>query len=305
MPYNAAGQVHSAPTPSQRRIRRDGVTAREGDAVLPPVAPGTSAEVRLQLPDIDWVAGSEYHLDVRYIRKADDGLLGAGHEEAAQQFDLGMPGGPAPASRPGTSRSSVAQSGNAFVLSAGDVRAEIDRSTGLLRSFRKDERELLAAPLVPDFWRAPTDNDFGGNWQDRLGVWKDAGPGFRPTSVTTSSVNGVTTVTATGTIPAGSTPLVLTYTLAPDGTLEVGERMEPVAGADLPRMPRFGMRTQLPARYHRTEWFGRSPIGIVSRPQGRRRRRPLVARRVAVGAPLRPAAGDRQPDRRALARAAR
>ncbi len=241
-------------------IRQDGAVVTEGDEELPAVPPGSSAEVRLHLPDIDWVPGSEYHLDVRYIRKADDGLLPAGHEEAAQQFDLGMPGGPAPAPRPAAGRATVAESGDVIVLSAGDVRAEIDRGTGLLRSFRKGTIEMLAAPLTPDFWRAPTDNDFGGNWQERLGVWKDAGPGFTPSRVESSSASGVATVTATGTIPAGSTPLVLTYSLSPDGVLEVGERMEPVAGADLPRMPRFGMRTELPTRYHRAEWFGRGPI---------------------------------------------
>ncbi len=55
--------------------------------------------------------------------------------------------------------------------------------------------------------------------------------------------DGTARVTVTGHIPAGDSPLTLTYTLAPDGTLEVGERLDPVEGADLPRLPRFGMRT--------------------------------------------------------------
>lgn len=64
----------------------------------------------------------------------------------------------------------------------------------------------------------------------------------------------------TGRIPAGDSPLTLTYSLHPDGALEVTGRLQQVEGADLPRLPRFGLRTRLPSRYHRIEWFGRGPI---------------------------------------------
>jgi beta-galactosidase len=45
-----------------------------------------------------------------------------------------------------------------------------------------------------------------------------------------------------------------------DGVLEVTQRLEPVDTADLPRMPRFGMRTRIPGAFHRAEWFGRGPM---------------------------------------------
>ena len=242
-------------------LREDGRVVKEGSAQLPAVAPGASAEVALPLPQVQWKPGAEYHVDVSYVRRADDGLLPAGHVEAATQLDLGMPGGAAVAARAPSGRAELSDANGVVVLSAGNVRAEIDRSTGLLRSWRVGDREMLGAPLTPDFWRAPTDNDFGGDWQIHLGVWKDAGPGFSAGNVATDvGSDGAARVTVTGHIPAGNTPLTLTYALAPDGTLEVGERLEPVAGANLPRMPRFGMRTMLPARYHRTEWFGRGPM---------------------------------------------
>jgi beta-galactosidase len=242
-------------------LREDGVVVKEGSAELPPLAPGASAEVTLPLARMAWKRGSEYHVDVSYLRRADDGLLPAGHVEAAAQFDLGMPGGPATPPQAPTGRVEVTEADDAFVLSAGDVRAEVDKTTGLLRSWRVGDREMLAAPLTPDFWRAPTDNDFGGDWQRHLAVWKGAGPGFSASEVTSEvAADGLARVTVTGHIPAGDTPLTLTWALAPDGTLEVGARLDPVAGADLPRMPRFGMRTELPARYHRTEWFGRGPM---------------------------------------------
>jgi beta-galactosidase len=240
-------------------LREDGSVVEEGSADLPPVGPGASAEMTLPLPDTRWKAGAEYHMDVSYVRRADDGLLPAGHVEAAAQLDLGMPAGAVASDPDRAGRAAVTEEADAFVLAAGDVHAEIDRDTGLLRSWRVGDREMLAAPLSPDFWRAPTDNDFGGDWQRHLAVWKDAGNDFEASEVT-ADPGGAVRVTVTGRIPAGDTPLTLTYTMAPDGTLQVGMRLEPVAGADVPRMPRFGMRTELPARYHRAEWFGRGPM---------------------------------------------
>lgn len=260
------------------RLRENGVVVKEGDGSLPDIQAGDSADVTLDLGSPTWKAGAEYHLDVRYVRRAGDGLLPAGHEEAATQLDLGTPGGTVTA---GTSAAGSAatsrETGDAFVLSAGNVRAEVDRTSGLLHSYRVGDREMLLTPLTPDFWRPPTDNDFGGDWQMKLRVWKDAGPGFVAENVWTVAADGGTQaaadagtpggplpdgavrVVARGRIPAGDTPLTLTYTLRADGSLEVGERMDAVAGADLPRMPRFGLRTELPQRYHRTEWFGRGP----------------------------------------------
>ncbi|MGD8497207.1 MAG: glycoside hydrolase family 2 TIM barrel-domain containing protein, partial [Gemmatimonadales bacterium] len=245
------------------RLREDGLVVAEGDAPLPAVAPGNAAEVNLDLGEQAWKPGAEYHLDVRYLRRADDGLLPAGHEEALTQLALGMPGGPAAASaaRAPGDRATFEERADAVVLAAGGVRASIDRGSGLLVSFRAGTVELLAGPLVPDFWRAPTDNDFGGGWQDKLGVWKDAGPGFVAETVHAEAGDGgAVRVIARGHIPAGTSPLTLSYTLHPDGALEVSERLEPVEGADLPRLPRFGMRTRLPARFHRATWFGRGPI---------------------------------------------
>jgi len=50
-----------------------------------------------------------------------------------------------------------------------------DTDTGLLVSINHQGRELLQQPLVPNFWRAPTDNDFGNYMQDWAAIWEQAG----------------------------------------------------------------------------------------------------------------------------------
>lgn len=238
-------------------LREDGAVVAEGTAPMPAVPPGRTGEVQLSLPAPERVAGAEYVLEVRYLRAEADALLPAGHEEAFAQFPWPMtapdfvpiPAGPV----------EVEAAPAAVALVAGDVRVEVSRRTGLLTSYRAAGRELLDAPLAPDFWRAPTDNDFGGDWQVKLRMWKDAGAGFRSASVTWEAAEGEGRVTARGTIPTGPSALTLTYTLLSDGTLEVSQSLEPAAGVELERMPRFGMRTQLASRYRNTEWYGRGP----------------------------------------------
>jgi beta-galactosidase len=240
-------------------IREDGAVVAQGDAPMPVVVPRDSAEVTLRLPEVKRIPGAEYVLEVRYTRKRADAALPAGHEEAFAQFVLPVP---RVAMTPSTGpQARVEERRDVFVLTAGDVRAEVDRGTGLLRSYRTGERELLDRPMAPDFWRAPTDNDFGGDWQKKLEVWKNAGRGFKADAVRlTRAPDGRALVVASGHIPAGDSPVTLTYGMEPDGTLQVSQSLEPVDGADLPRMPRFGMRTILPATYHRTEWYGRGEV---------------------------------------------
>jgi beta-galactosidase len=238
-------------------LREDGAIIAQGAAPMPEVAAQASAELRLPLPAVERVEGAEYVLEVRYLRREADDLLPAGHEEAFAQF-VWPPTGPASTPAP-VGEVSAVEGRDAVTLVAGDVQVVVDRRSGLVRSYRVGDRELLEGPLVPDFWRAPNDNDFGGDWQVKLGVWKEAGASFRPDRVEVVHGPGSALVTVTGTVAAASTPLTLQVRLRPDGVLEVSQELAPVAGVELPRMPRFGMRTRVPSRYHGAEWYGRGP----------------------------------------------
>ena len=48
-------------------------------------------------------------------------------------------------------------------------------NTGLLSSLIFEGEELLLRPLTPNFWRAPTDNDFGNYMPDWAKAWEQAG----------------------------------------------------------------------------------------------------------------------------------
>ncbi len=55
-----------------------------------------------------------------------------------------------------------------------------------MKSYKKGDTEFLLSGPVPDFWRAPTDNDFGNGLDRRSRVWRKAGETRKLTSVTVS-----------------------------------------------------------------------------------------------------------------------
>lgn len=53
---------------------------------------------------------------------------------------------------------------------------KVDTATGALYSWVEGGQEMLAAPVVPCFYRAPTDNDRGGSGGTSYAArWKAAG----------------------------------------------------------------------------------------------------------------------------------
>lgn len=53
---------------------------------------------------------------------------------------------------------------------AGNALINFD-SEGYLTSYLLNDKEMILAPLKLNFWRAPTDNDFGSSFQSRAKIW--------------------------------------------------------------------------------------------------------------------------------------
>jgi len=141
-----------------------------------------------------------------------------------------------------------------------DFELIIDKTTGKISRFRFRGTELVREGPWPNFWRAPTDNDYGGQWQERLGVWKDAGPGILVTEVEATQISPYTgELLVRGELPTGDgSSYEIRYRVRGNGEVSVHGRLDPGTGS-LPRMPRFGMRMELPREFENVVWFGRGP----------------------------------------------
>jgi beta-galactosidase len=239
-----------------------GVLAR-GDLGLLDLAPHDSIELSLPLPPIDAAPAVEYFLRLEFRTREDRPFLPAGWLAAWEQFRLPVHRPPVPANVAEMPPLEVVESSDRITVSGSGFSVGIDRSTGLLSYFQVEGRELLVSPLEPDFWRAPTDNDYGSRMPRRQAVWKDAGRVRTLDGLETKAIGaGQVRVDATLGLPAVNALLYLSYDVFGSGDVAVTHRFVPPAatsGAELPDIPRVGLRFSLSSEFADVAWYGRGP----------------------------------------------
>ena len=145
---------------------------------------------------------------------------------------------------------------NSYVkLSAAGTALTIGKQSGLIDYLDVDSQPMLVdrQSLAPEFWRAPTDNDYGARLQQRFTAWKS--PQRRVTSL---QVQG-NTVVAEFDMPTVKCALTMTYTLQADGSVAVRQQLKPNAEMKDQLLFRYGLQLQMPQQYNLVEYYGRGP----------------------------------------------
>lgn len=134
------------------------------------------------------------------------------------------------------------------------------KHTGYLNRYNVAGIEMMNqdTQLVPNFWRAPTDNDFGAGLQQKFAVWRN--PGLKLTSFKWETVNEQVILYAEYEMQHVSAKLNLTYIINNEGAIKVTQKMVTNPQAKIPPMFRFGMQVQMPKAFETIEYYGRGPI---------------------------------------------
>ena len=227
------------------------------------VAPESEGQVRLGYRMPRQKAGAEYHLDLRLVSPAARGILPAEHIYAEAQFEIPNDAVATPAKRPAGGSLEVDESERAITITGKQFSVGIDRETGLLSSLTFEGEEMILRPLTPNFWRAPTDNDFGNYMQDWAQVWAQAGRNRKLDSIRVIEKRAdrveIEAAYAFYDDDGGAAAeWTSRFTVWASGDVDVENRFE--KGANLPIVPRIGMNVELPKRLDQTEWFGRGPF---------------------------------------------
>lgn len=239
------------------RLEGDGNLLQEGRQPAPELAAGTSATVSLP---IQMPAAGEYgevFLTVELALKDETSWAPAGHVVAWEQFAVPYE---AKASAPIPSLKSVTfeKGDNRISVRAGATAYIFDTLRGELAQIIEAGERLLSRPLVPNFWRAPNDNEIRGGMDSDAYLWKTAAANRRLESIDVEQ-NGPqeVIVTARLRLPVWNALYVNTYTIRGDGALEVSATLD--SEQELPELVRFGMQLGLPREMSHVAWFGRGP----------------------------------------------
>jgi len=148
----------------------------------------------------------------------------------------------------------------AVIVTGADFSVRIGKESGVIESWKVKGEEQMLAPLVPNFWRAPTDNDRGNHMAERHAVWKHAAEHRAVRGVEVrKEVDDTWLVQVNVAYPdAGETAGSLVYKFTDAGDIRVTCKVEP-KGKGLASMPRFGMTMQLPLTCDQVTWLGRGP----------------------------------------------
>ena len=146
---------------------------------------------------------------------------------------------------------------NTYVkLSAAGTDLYVGKRTGWIDYITVDGKEMLhfRESVVPEFWRAPTDNDYGASLQRHFRTWHN--PQMKVKEVRTIDNSVVATIE----MPDQHAQLTLTYTLTKEGEIIVNEQLATEKDAKVSELFRFGMALQMPIQYNQVEYYGRGPV---------------------------------------------
>ncbi len=217
--------------------------------------PQTSKEVKLILPFME--SDAEYLLNVFAHTKNDGALIPAGHEVAREQFADKNPFLALPMVR--DANLEVQTNNKIITFKSGSISGRFKTENGQWLSYTINGASVLKAFPEPYFWRAFTDNDYGNQMPQRLGVWRTAHANRKVVSVRAGekSAHGLTIEVQYKLTDIGASYQV-NYTIMTDGSIQV-EAMIDATEQQLQEMPRFGMRMQVGKEFENITYYGRGP----------------------------------------------
>lgn len=235
-------------------LARDGVEIARAavDIDVPPLS-----EATVDLPFAKQTRGGEYAVTLSFRLREDTPWAKAGHEVAFAQGVYTVV------------RQAQSMRHAPLRLIQGDYNTGVvgdgfevlfSHLKGGLSSYRYGGREMLKTLVMPNFWRAPTDNDSGNRMAARYGQWKLASLyayDAREYDVG-QAADGSVYVCYRYILP--TTPQAdvhVRYTVYACGRVQVVMAYDPVQG--LSAMPEFGMMLRMDADCDTMRWYGLGP----------------------------------------------
>ena len=246
-------------------VLHNGKAEQTGRVETLDVAPQQTIDV--QLPIGGFCKHCEWLLNVSYKLKNNEGLLPAGFEVAKQQLVINPYQGVSmelaneKLSNVEIVTPDVLQNDKHYLIVSGqNFRMDFNRQTGLLVKYELNGQEILKAgeALKPNFWRAPTDNDFGARLQQRYLAWKN--PEMKLKSLNQKEEGQKIEVEAIYDMPDVKGQLTMTYLINNIGAVKVTQKFTADKTAEVSNLFRFGVQLPMPRSFETVEYYGRGPV---------------------------------------------
>jgi beta-galactosidase len=240
-------------------ILKNGRRIKSGELKNVDLKPGCETRIYVPLKEIKREFDREYLLNISMRTKVSKPFIPAGYTIAREQFILYSP----LTSRKVMSKPQLTiqlqKKNGKTVISSEDFSLTFNRKSGDIEKYFYKNKQIILSGPKPNFWRAPTDNDFGNKMPERCGIWRTAGKNKELISVKIERINQFRIrIKAEFLLPQVNSSFFTTYLIESSGIIQLEARIKP--GSDkLPELPRFGLKMNIAKEYSLVKWYGRGP----------------------------------------------
>ncbi|KAI7729494.1 hypothetical protein M8C21_024494 [Ambrosia artemisiifolia] len=255
-------------------IEGDGCKIESGILSLPALDPQNSYDIKLEASPwySSWASSSaaETFLSIAASLSKPTRWLQSGHVVASQQIELPSKKdfiSPAPKVKKVALNYEVID--NKLTIRQNASEITFSNESGAIESWTVEGVPVMLKGITPCFWRAPTDNDKGGEGNSYLSKWKAANLDNVVFIKESSNVKKTTdqllevTVVFNGFSNSGENenPLYkvdMKYSFCGSGDVVLVSHVKP--RSDLPPLPRVGVEFHLEKSINNVKWYGRGPF---------------------------------------------
>ncbi|MDD6471859.1 MAG: glycoside hydrolase family 2 TIM barrel-domain containing protein [Bacteroidales bacterium] len=266
------------------QITANGKTLKAGKLNFD-LGPQQSKEFNVNLGVLKPKAATEYFINFQTVANKSLGCIPAGHVVATDQVQLPVESLPQQFNTAGKALT-VNDGSDEIKVSSSTLQFVFNKKSGLVTSYKVNNREYFneGFGIQPNFWRAPTDNDYGNGQPKREQIWKQSSKNFNVTATSIRQEGKAVVLTAEYLLAAGNI-YAMTYTIHPSGVINVKSHFtsteaeaaktevseETLTATESPRsqearraasklnVPRIGVRFRLPQGMNKLTYFGRGP----------------------------------------------
>jgi len=268
------------------KITKDGKAINEFD-ISCNLAPQKSEILTIPASSLKAEAGTEYFVHIEVSTKKETLLIPKGYVIAYDQFKLPITAPKESYQIPNAPPLTFSEKDDMIHIFSSKMHFIFNLRKGLPISYEVDKVEYFNNEfgVQPNFWRGPTDNDYGNGAPLRLQIWKQASKNFRIEKHKIEKTGKNILLTVNYRLPAGNNFLIK-YNIYPTGIIHVTSQFEPIkleeqktekseaelmatfspktraelkSKKNVLEIPRIGVRFRLPVQMNQIQYFGRGP----------------------------------------------
>ena len=242
-------------------LTANGKKIQEGSLSKITLQPKKSQEIRIPFKTPILKSRIEYHLTLMFKLSDKTAWAKNGHIVAWDQFKIPFKIPPSSIIKPEvTSELNLRETEEKIVIKGSGFSVTFGKITGAIDSYSINDTEIICSPLIPNFWRAPIDNDrllllFVPQLKKFISTWKKANLNRIVKKISINKVkNNRIRVTTISKVPFGKSYFKTEFTVIGTGEIIIKNTFTPKKN-----MIRFGMQMAIPGRFTTLTWYGRGP----------------------------------------------